>query len=175
MFDLLFAILTLRPYLLYIIYIIHCVITLLYTLMLYICDKSIPIVNKDDELKKLLSWFLSLFCKVFRKGIGIKQRNIYLIKDSYLNTIHRNVWKQLSVVGSFSCKYIWSPTTFVKIPGKLAVSETTSHHCLQWVDNRVTSLKTITLFVRMPRWTSRVPFNILSYELIQSWRHMVGD
>ena len=37
---------------LYIIYITHCAITLLYTLMLYICDRSTSDLKKDDELKK---------------------------------------------------------------------------------------------------------------------------
>ena len=36
---------------LYIIYIAHCAIILLCTLMLYICDRSTPDFNKDDELK----------------------------------------------------------------------------------------------------------------------------
>ena len=35
---------------LYIIYIAHCAIILLCTLMLYICDRSTPDLNKDDEL-----------------------------------------------------------------------------------------------------------------------------
>ena len=38
---------------LYIIYIAHCAIILLCTLMLYICDRSTPDLNKDDELNKL--------------------------------------------------------------------------------------------------------------------------
>ena len=36
---------------LYIIYIANCAIILLRTLMLYICDRSTPDLNKDDELK----------------------------------------------------------------------------------------------------------------------------
>ena len=35
---------------LYIIYIAHCAIILLCTLMLYICDRSTPDLNKDDKL-----------------------------------------------------------------------------------------------------------------------------
>ena len=40
---------------LYIIYIAHCASILLCTLMLYICDRSTPDLNKDDELNWTIS------------------------------------------------------------------------------------------------------------------------
>ena len=50
---------------LYIIYIAHCAIILLCTLMLYICDRSTPDLNIDDELYLVSSFFLrNILCYI---------------------------------------------------------------------------------------------------------------
>ena len=50
LFAILSAIFNPSSVFLYTIYITHCVITLLCTLMLYICDRSTPDLDEDDEL-----------------------------------------------------------------------------------------------------------------------------
>ena len=70
---------------LYIIYIAHCAIILLCTLMLYICDRSTPDLNKDDEL-----WSFSVVCP--DKLLNKRTSCAWFLVAMTLRWCHRNMF-----------------------------------------------------------------------------------
>ena len=81
-----------------IIYIIHCVITLLCTFMLYTCDRSTPDLNKDDELMNASMFESHLLSHISVDVFKIPMQHIYAgnrqicITKWRINDICRHVW-----------------------------------------------------------------------------------